>query len=432
MNFFYKLFKQKSVKDFLIYFSFDGLNKVLPFILVPIIANYISTEEYGLVTNFLILFQILYILLTFNNFTKLSVSFFKIRSTISEHFSNFIYLSIVAFVIIFFIITIGSSFFTQYLKLSYSIQIIALFTALFASIASIYTTLLRMSKKPVSFGLLQTSQSIGLFIFTILLVIFFQKGWEGRIIAQLISSFITVLFCVFFINRSEKILFKRFNQKKVIENFIWGLPLIPHSLSFWFKSGADKIIITNLLGLSFNGIYSVALTMGGIISLFTTSFFNMYSPLVYEKLTEHENTSSDEIKSNIERRLILNIYTFILFLFLLCIVSYFIILWIIQTFFSGDYLLSIPLLHLVLIGSFLGGIYSMISVFLFYKNKTKILGSITFSTALVQIVLTYMSVVYFGVAGALYANIFISICSISLIIFFTNKLYHLPWFSIKR
>ena len=172
--------------------------------------------------------------------------------------------------------------------------------------------------------------------------------------------------------------------------------------------------------------------MGGIISLFTTSFFNMYSPLVYEKLTEHENTSSDEIKSNIERRLILNIYTFILFLFLLCIVSYFIILWIIQTFFSGDYLLSIPLLHLVLIGSFLGGIYSMISVFLFYKNKTKILGSITFSTALVQIVLTYISVVYFGVAGALYANIFISICSISLIIFFTNKLYHLPWFSIKR
>lgn len=431
MNIFHKILK-KSAKDFLIYFSFDAVNKALPFILVPIIANYISTEEYGLVTNFLILFQISYIFITFNNFTKLSVSYFKINSAISDYFSNYIYFSLFAFVFLFIIISIGTTLFTHYLKLSYLIQVIALFTALFASIVSIYTTLLRMSKKPIQFGLLQSSQSLGLFVFTILLVVLLQMGWEGRIYAQVISAFISAILCILFINRSENITFQRFDKEKILDTFKWGLPLIPHSLSFWFKSGADKIIITNLLGLSYNGIYSVALTMGGIISLFTTSFFNMYSPLVYEKLTEHENTSSFEVKNNIERKLINNIYIFIGVLLVLCVISYYLIVLVIKSFFTGDYLLSIPLLHLVLIGSLLGGIYSMISVFLFYKNKTKVLGSITFSMAIIQVVATYFFVYAFGVKGALYVNIIVSSISIFLILYFTNKIYHLPWFNFSK
>ncbi len=432
MILFNKLFKEKSARDFLIYFSFDGLNKALPFILVPIIANYITTKEYGLVTNFLILFQILYIFVTFNNFTKFSVSFFKIKSQISDYFSNYIYFSIVAFVLLLVIVILGAPILSKYLKLSFTIQISALSTALFAAIVNLYTTLLRMKKKPITFGFLQSSQSIGLFIFTIFLVIFLKKSWEGRVYAQVISSFISVLLCLYFVNKSEGITFGKFDKVKISDTFKWGLPLIPHSLSFWFKSGADKIIITNLLGLSYNGIYSVALTMGGIISLFTTSFFNMYSPLVYEKLTEHENTLLSETKNYIEKGLVKNIYLFVIVLLLLCIISYYIIVVIIKSFFTGDYLLSISLLHLVLIGSFIGGIYSMISVFLFYKNKTKILGTITFSTAIAQIMLTFIFVNLFGVAGALYANIIISSISIILILYYTNKIYHLPWFDFFR
>lgn len=62
----------------------------------------------------------------------------------------------------------------------------------------------------------------------------------------------------------------------------FSLPLIPHGLSFWLKSGVDKLMLTNICGMDMNGYYSVALTFGAIVSVIITSISNAFVPYLYK------------------------------------------------------------------------------------------------------------------------------------------------------
>jgi O-antigen/teichoic acid export membrane protein len=414
------------MKNLFIYFGFDGINKALPFIIIPIIAKYITTAEFGLITNFLILVQVLYALCTLNNFSALSVNYYKQQNNMSGYFSNLVYFSLLLSACCLILILFFSHIINKYLRLSLFFQLLALIAALTTAIPALYTTLLRMKKNAIKFGIIQISQNILFFILIILFVMVILWGWKGRIYAQIISS-IAICLIVILMLPKESITWSKVDFQQQKKLFKWGIPLLPHTLSFWLKSGTDKIIITNLMSLSANGIYSVTLTFGGIISLFTTSFFNMYSPKIYEKLTIHERTEDINTKNTIEKYLVRNIYYFAIALGIICFCAYILLKFIITFLFTGDYLLSIPLLHLVLVGSFLNGIYSMFSGFLFFKNKTTVLGSITFFSALFQIVLTYFSVKFWGLEGALYANIVSWLIMLLFLLRYTTKLYKLPW-----
>ena len=83
----------------------------------------------------------------------------------------------------------------------------------------------------------------------------------------------------------------------------FGLPLLPHSLSFWLKGGADKIIITNFCGLYQNGLYSMALTMNSIYNLVSNALMNAYVPNLQKRLSsvKEENLENEKrsvIKQN--------------------------------------------------------------------------------------------------------------------------------------
>lgn len=44
-------------------------------------------------------------------------------------------------------------------------------------------------------------------------------------------------------------------------------------------------MLTEMCGLSENGLYSVAMTWGAIVTMFLTSFNNAYAPYLYKKLS---------------------------------------------------------------------------------------------------------------------------------------------------
>ena len=424
-----QLLCNKSAKNFLIYFGFEGINRALPFIILPIIAAYISTTEYGILTNFTILVQILSAVVALNTYSALSVFYFKDNNRIVSIFSNLAGLILILSVICFFVLLLFSRLIEFYFRISFFWQVLALITASTASIISLYTTLLRMQKKAISFAYLQLSQSFFMFVLAIMFVVVFLWNWQGRALSMVISNVLVMFFCLLFMFRKNPLLSQHtVNLFEIKKYFLFGLPLLPHTLSFWFKSGMDKIIITNTVSLSANGIYSISLTLGGIIGLFTNAFFNMYSPHVYEKLHYIETASPDEA-SKIKRKLVSQAYYFCICLLLICVFSYFIMAIIIRHLFSGDYLLSIPLLPFVLVISFFNAMYAIVSIYLFYMNKTKQLGITTFSASVLQVLLTYFGVSIWGTIGALYSGVFVSFIIFVSVFYLSNKYYPLPWFA---
>ena len=55
----YKLFSSNLLKNSALYVIADGLNRAIPFLLLPIIVRYLTPEDYGIVTNYAVLIQIM-------------------------------------------------------------------------------------------------------------------------------------------------------------------------------------------------------------------------------------------------------------------------------------------------------------------------------------------------------------------------------------
>ena len=255
---------------------------------------------------------------------------------------------------------------------------------------SLLSPIWRCEEKPFKFGFYQISQTALNAFSTIVFVIIMLLGWQGRVYSMM---FATIVFGII----SLGILYKRgylsftVSKEYVRSTLFYALPIIPHALSFWFRSGADKIMLTEMCGLSENGLYSVAMTWGAIVTMFLTSFNNAYAPYLYKKLSFFDKDRKGTLVE--QKHLVRLIWRSIFFL-------------------SGCYLMFVCFIH--------------------YTFKTKCLGMITFSLSLFQIGMSFLLIKCIGAVGAAISSAIVEAIIFLLIAQYAMKVYKLPWFAFRN
>lgn len=416
-----KIDKGKILK-FGIYLFTDGLNKALPFLILPIFAYFIDPDEFGIMTNFNVLLQFALPLVSLGTFTYLTVEYFNFdKNKVSVLYTSLLVLIFVLFLLLIIIVVIFQDLIFRLVALEFKWQCCAICCAFFSACINLFLSYLRVIGKSVFFGTLQILQSLILAVVSILLVAFLRVGWEAKAVGTLISSLVVCIVSTIYCFHNKILYFhdSRLYQIKNAANF--GLPLLPHNISFWLRSGVDKIVVTHFLGLAMNGIYSIALSFGTVVTLFTTSFFNVYSPYIYRQLSDVEKGVVDKnviLKQHLKYILI---FVFAL-MFLICLL-YCLLYFIIPFIFRGDYINSLKYTPLVLLAVYFNSLYSIFSIYIFYKKKTKELGLITFGSTILQVVMIYFGCRFFGVIGVLISSVIISILIFVLTAMLANKYY---------
>ena len=123
--------------------------------------------------------------------------------------------------------------------------------------------------------------AIGSFItgaFTVLLnvifIVAFRWGAYGMLGATAISNFICAVY-IFLKRKIYKYIKPKQFDKTILKEIIkYSVPLIPNMISWWIVSASDRTIISAVIGIAQNGIYSAANKFSGV---FTTlySVFNL-------------------------------------------------------------------------------------------------------------------------------------------------------------
>ncbi|CUO14564.1 MATE efflux family protein [Turicibacter sanguinis] len=115
---------------------------------------------------------------------------------------------------------------------------------------------------------------VGTIVLNVLLIVVFNLGAYGMLTATLISNILCALF-VFLKKKIYKYMNKKyFNKEELKKLWKYSVPLVPNQLSWWIINGSDRTIVTYILGVSINGIYSAANKFSSIcICLF--GIFNM-------------------------------------------------------------------------------------------------------------------------------------------------------------
>lgn len=109
-------------------------------------------------------------------------------------------------------------------------------------------------------------------ILNVIFIVAFKWGAYGMLIATAISNLLCAIY-VFVKKKIYKYIDIKQNDKNLLKDIIkYSVPLIPNMISWWIVSASDRTIISAVIGVAQNGIYSAANKFSGIFSTLYSVF----------------------------------------------------------------------------------------------------------------------------------------------------------------
>ena len=266
-------------------------SKLISFFLVPLYTNIFTTAEYGTIDLITILTTVIVPLITLNiseSVMRYSMDKNSDKDKILSVGNVILLVSILICMISFPILSV-ISYTSQYALL------LVIYMMTFIS-SSIYLCFIRGKEQLFDYSIISIVQTLIIAILNIYFLIVLKIGIKGYIIAYIIAYLITTFLCII----RGKIIpsFKKLSlDKKLAKDMIkYSVILIPNSLMWWIMNSLDRIMVTSMISIEANGVYTVSYKLPTII-ITLTSIFNqawMFSA-VKEKDSADKETYSNSI-----------------------------------------------------------------------------------------------------------------------------------------
>lgn len=421
-----KITNHPLFKSSIIYAISDAINKAVPFIILPILSYYLLPSDYGIVANFGVLFAIFSIFVTAGVDGAISVNYFRLsKNELSRFIFNSILIISVLGVFLIFLVLLFDDLIYSFVKIPNSYQVLTVLMAVSAAFTGINLSLWRLEEKALRFGIYKFSQTIFDISVSLILVAIYKLGWVGRVNGMLLASIVFGL-CSLYIVYKRGYLKLSPSKSLVFSILAFGLPLIPHSLSFWLRSGVDRILITKYVGEYATGLYATGFQFGVLVSFITLSFNNAFVPYMFRLLSE-EDEGILFYNKNLLKKIILSGIVILIFT---CLIFTFFSKYILLYFFADAYYEASQFIFWAILSQTFQGMYLFFVNYIFFVKKTKILAVITFVCSLLQVVLSFYLINFLGAIGAAYATAIISFVNFLMVAWYSNKVYPMNWNSL--
>lgn len=382
-------------------------------------TRYLTPTDYGIVATFSVLLAVMTVFVGLSMDGAVEINFFKLnRNELREYIGNVFFILLSNFLLVLTIVYILKPYFSFFTKFPENWILFIVIIALFQSISAIVIVLWRVEQKPLPYGLFQISSTILKVSLSLIFVVLLVWGWQGRLLGIIITSIVFGLLSIFIIIKRKYITIS-FNKKHIKDALLFGVPLIPHALGGWIITGIDRIFINSMVNVAATGLYSVGYQVGSIIGLLAYSFNLAWSPFLYEKLKEN-NYSTKE-------RIVKFTYLYIVGIIFSALALSFIAPYFLKFFVSKDFYFAYKYVFWIALGHAFQGMYFMVVNYIFYVKKTFILAWVTFFSAGINIVLNYFFIKANGAIGAAQATTITFFVKFVMVWILSSKVYKMPW-----
>lgn len=400
-----------------IYTIANLLNSAIPFLLLPVLTRYLSTEGYGVLTNFNSLIGLLIPFVSMNLMASLQVIYVKKHQQIGAYVSTGMFVML-GLTLVFTLVFLGFS--KPLAKLTGVPTSFVIFAALYATYQNVVEVLLsvwRMEDRAIAFGvfrILRTCVELGI---ALILIIVFGRSFDGSIHALSYSYGIGALVALGILYKGGYLKWT-FEKEHARHLFAYGAPLIPHVLGSVVVMYSDKLAITQYQGLSSNGIYSAGFMVGQAIGLLQNSFNQAWVPYVFNGLKSGEERTKRTIVK----------WTYIYIIGILAItVLFYLCTPLIFYFLGKDFQDGLSLVLWIALGFAFNGMYKMVGVYFFYAEKTQFIAGISIFTAIVNAFLVIWAVPRYGYTGAAISTMTAFFIQFVLTWIWSTRVIKMPW-----
>lgn len=415
----------KLLKNIVIYGAANGIVALSPLLLLPILTELLTPEEYGIYSNFLLMIGILTVIIGAGTNGAIAVNFHKLNLEEFESlFFNSLYMLMINAVIVFVLLFLLSTLVSNSLQLKEEFVLLAFLAASVNCINLIALALFQTSDNPLKYlivKVVQTATDVGL---TLYFMLHLKDGLLGRLESNTLSFVITLFLCVIFVSRI--ISFKFTIQKgQIVKLMKFGYPLLPHAIAGLSVMFVGRLSLTEFNGPDATGIFMVSLQISMILMLFIEPINKAFAPWLFKQL----GTATDITKVQIIR--FTYGYYFMLVILLVSIVL------LVDTIFAvlvdPEYQEAKVYVVYLGCGFLFQGMYYSVTNYIIFTERTHILSISTVSSCTIGAACSILLTAFYGTLGA---AIGFTITNLLLFLFALHnaqKVYPMPWLkSLKR
>ncbi len=389
----------------------DLLAKGIPFLLIPFYTLYLTPEQFGSIAVFNIIVEIMIIFVVMGGNTYFRVEYFKTKQQSSLFGSVFINL----------VVTLPIALLLMFLFVLFDLDptqhsafwlYAAVLIALTQSIILLVLAFLQCKGQALYVGLLNLLSAA---VSGILTVYFLSLEYldEARYIAYLFTSILIMCISLFVYKRTNKN-WPKLNTEQSKPALKFGLGVLPHALSWWARTGMDRMIIAKFVSVHQVGLYSIAAQLSLIVIVFSNAVNQAFTPKIMKMLSENQFSQTVLLCFKV-------IFGYMIICILLALSAPLIFDLLIDVKFEQ----AKSLLPLMCAVAFFQATVTLFSNFLYFFKRVKLLSSITFFSSALHVILAWFLVGNYGVNGVIGSSIATYLLSSILIIIFSLS-------SIKR
>lgn len=405
-----------------IYLASNALNALIPFALLPVLTRHLTQSEYGQVA----VFQTYQVALSAVTGLSLNGASARKYYDLRENPGELRFFIGACFQLLFMTSAVALLFawgFRGELSDWLGIRVKWIPWAVFAS-ASGGAVLIRMSqwqvrKQAVKYGALQVTQSFLNMSLSLVLVVGFHWGADGRMFAMVAVPLALALVSLLLL-WSDGLVAIAWRPDFLKEAARFGLPLAPHVIGLLLLTSADRIVVNAELGTAKAGVYMVAVQIAMGLALLFDSFNSAYVPWLYERLKRDQPA---------EKRAMVR-FTYAYFLFALAAgASFFLVGPPAVTWIAGpSYAEAGKAIGWLALGQSFAGMYLMVTNYIYYSKRTALLSLTTIASAVCCVAILPGMTRAFGVAGAAAAVAAATLVRFLFTWLVAHRQHPMPWF----
>jgi len=291
MNF---LKTKNPFKSALLFGVLSVLKSGVSLLLLPIFLNYLSPEDYGVVSLVIIYSTIVAVVGSLGLKSALYTFYFDFNNQdmLRKYLSNLFSVHIISFLFIICIhLLIGQNIYEVIFhsnKLSfYNYGLIALLTVLFSVLNNLYFIFL---KNGLNLKVYFRYTLVAIFLtafFQILFITYYNLNIYGLLLGMLIPN--VIIFITISLSNTYLFTFK-LKKKLLYPSLNYSLKLLPFLLLFAFENQIDKYLIELNLGLKNVGLYTLLIKIFGLLFIALNAIDDGIRPFIYKDLKDGKAT----------------------------------------------------------------------------------------------------------------------------------------------
>ena len=408
-----------------IYLGANILNAGIPFLLLPILTRVLTPADYGTVAMFGIVLSVLGAFTGLSVHGAIGVRYFQLeKKALAEYVGACVGILVTSTVVLFLLVAAFGSWLAVVSGVPSDWLLVAVVLSGFQFLGNIRLAIWQVSGEAKKYGAFQITQSLLNAAVSLVLILMVGMAWEGRVLGQAVAVMLFGIIALWWLSKDSLMRLSKGWRAHSRDALKFGVPLIPHVIGGLLIVAADRFVIVRLLDVAQAGIYMVALQVGQALGLMTESFNKAYAPWLMKNLSK----PTEALRITIVRG------TYLYFVLVLGVATVFGLLApLFLGFLVGEsFRAAGGLVIYIALGFAFGGCYFMVTNYVFFESKTKVLAFVTLVSGLVNIPLMLILVGYSGITGAGQAFMLTNALSFIGTWWLAQKLHPMPWLKAFR